>query len=109
MVFNTYSHWIQAAFPPWIIKTMEMEAVYHFGSSNHKKITENTPVPKMDDPKIDKNGHLDLKILVVCVSPAPLDHQINGHSGHQKWSLKVTKMSFWGIKSCPFGRQPVSS
>ena len=42
-VYSTYSHRIQAAFPPRIIKNMDLETVSHFGTPNHTQITEMSP------------------------------------------------------------------
>ena len=91
-------------FHPWITKNMDLETVSHLGTQNHKNITNMCPkwVPgdSQNDPKIDKNGHLDLKVPVGCPH-GPLDHQ-NGHPGYPKWTLKVSKMTVFGTKSDPF-------
>ena len=51
-------------FHPWIIKSMDLETVSHFGTPNSRKITKcvqngSQGTPQMH-PKINKNGDLDL-------------------------------------------------
>jgi len=55
-------------FRPWITKNMDLETVSHLGTQNHGKVTKRCPkwVPGeiQNDPKLDKNGHLDLQVPV---------------------------------------------
>ena len=55
-------------FHPWITKNMDLETVSHFGTPKHRKITKWWPkwIPggSPNDPKIDKNAHLDLQVPV---------------------------------------------
>jgi len=91
-------------FHPWITTTVNLETVSHSGAPNHWKITKRCPkwIPRdsQNDPKIDKNAHLDPQVPVGWPLGS-LDHQ-NGHSGYPKWSLKVTKMTLVCRKSDPF-------
>ena len=77
-------------FHPWITKNMDLETVSHLGTQNN---TGDSP----NDPKIDKNGHLDLQVPVGCPRGS-LDHQ-NDHSGYPRWSLEVPKMAVLAVKS----------
>ena len=90
-------------FHPWITKNMDLETVSHFDTPNQRKITKRWPKwdpgDSPNDPKIDKNGHLDLQVRVGCPRGS-LDHQ-SGHSGYPKWSLKVPQMTVWAVKSDP--------
>ena len=58
----------QHHFHPWITKNMDLETVSHLGTPNHRQITQMCPkwVPggSQNDPKIDKNAHLDLQVPV---------------------------------------------
>ena len=55
-------------FHPWITKNMDLETVSHFSIQNHRKITKRCPkwIPGdfQNDPKIDKNAHLDIQVPV---------------------------------------------
>ena len=84
-------------FHQWIIKKMDLETVSHSDIPNRRKShncaqSGSQEAPKMH-PKIDKNGHLDLKVPVGCPC-GPLDHQ-NGHSGHQNGTSRSPKSQFW--------------
>jgi len=82
---------------------MDLDTISHFDIPNERKITKWWPkwVPgvSQNDPKTNKNGHLDLQVPVGCPRGS-MDHQ-NGHSGYTKWSLKVSKMIVSDTKSDP--------
>ena len=105
---STYSHWIQAAFPPpdhqkdgpanrlpvWHLKSQE----------NHKIYSKVDPrrVPKSSLKSIKwRSGPQGVHWVSIGCPCAPLDHQ-NGHPGHPKWSLRVSKIIVLGTKSDPF-------
>ena len=76
-----------------------LETVSYFDNPNHRQIKKMSPAPRIH-PRIDKNGHLDLKVPVGCPC-GTLDH-LNG-----QWSLKVSKLTASGIKMTHFSNQPV--
>ena len=55
-------------FHPGITKNLDLETIPQFSTTNHRKITKRCPkwVPRdsPNDPKINKNAHLDLQVPV---------------------------------------------
>ena len=85
---NTYSHCILASFPSLDHQKhgpRNCFPLWHPKSKkNHKKVSKVSPKspPKLY-PKINKNGHLDLKVPVGCPC-GPLDH----HNGPQDTKME---------------------
>ena len=55
-------------FHPGITKNLDLETIPTFSTTNHRKITKRCPkwIPgdSQNDPKINKNAHLDLQVAV---------------------------------------------
>ena len=55
-------------FRPGITKNRDLETIPKFSTTNHRKITKRCPkwIPgdSQNDPKINKNAHLDLQVAV---------------------------------------------
>ena len=83
----------QQHFHLWIIKNMDLETVPHLATPNTEKSQKGLQIdsqePPQMDPKIDKNGLLDLQVPGWCPFGI-LDHQ-NGHSGHQNGASRSPK------------------
>ena len=96
---------IQQHFHLLIIKNMDLETVPHLATPIKEKSqkglqNDSQETPQMD-PKVNKNGLLDLQVPGWC--PFGIQDYQNGHSGHQN-GLKVSQMMIFDVKSDPAQR-----
>ncbi len=101
----------QQHFYLWIIKTMDLETVSHFGTQiidkSQKGLQNVSQEPPQLDPKIYKNGLLDPNVSIGRPSGS-LDHQ-SCPQGTQTEASRSPKWPFFVDKVTNFRSQPASS
>jgi len=101
-VYSTYRHCILASFPSGITNSMGLETVSHLETKNCRTVAKRwpkwTPGEFPNDPKAMKMDTWTSR----CLLGVPVDPgSPKGHSGYQKWNLKVSQMTVFCSNKWP--------